>query len=116
MIGHLEGSSGSGEWHLVAGTVDAVGDWCDSSRRDWLCDMVAIGLEDLTGACWGMGNGGRPNMSAKALCRSWASLVLALPLGGSVLPLASAVTSWCVRWMICWVLGDTGREDGDRVW
>ena len=115
-MGRLEGSSGSGEWRLVAGTVDAAGDWHNSSRWDWLCDMAAIGLEDLAGACWGMGNGGRPNISAKALHRSWASLVLALPLGGLVLPLASAVTSWCVRWMICWVLGDTGRDDGDRVW
>ena len=55
-------------------------------------------------------------MSAKALCRSWASLVLALPLRGLALPLASAVTSWYVRWMICWVLGDTGCDDRDRVW
>ena len=47
-----------------------------------------IWLEDLAGAHWGMGNRGRPNMSAKALRRSCASLVLALPLGGLALPLA----------------------------
>ena len=115
-MGRLEGSSGSGEWRLVAGTVDAAGDWHDSLRQDWLCDMAAIGLEDLAGARWRMGNGGRPNMSARALHRSWASLGLALPLGGLALPLASTATSWCVRWMICWVLEDTGRDDGDRVW
>ena len=115
-MGRLEGSSGSGEWCLVAGTVDAAGDWRDLSRSDWLCDMAAIGLEDLAGVCWGMGNGGRPNMSAKALHRSWASLVLALPLGGLAMLLASAVTSCCVRWMICWVLGDTDCDDGDKVW
>ena len=115
-MGCLEGSSGSGEWRLVAGTMDAAGDWHDSSQQDWLCDMAAIGLVDLAGACWGMGNGGRPNMSAKALRRYWASLVLALPLGGLALPLASTMASWYVRWMICWVLGDTGRDDGDRVW
>ena len=28
--------------------------------------MAAIGLGDLTGEDWGMGSGGRPNMSAKA--------------------------------------------------
>ena len=50
-MGRLEGSSGSGEWRLVAGTVDATGDWRDSLQRDWLCDMAAIGLEDLAGAC-----------------------------------------------------------------
>ena len=115
-MGCLEGSSGSGEWRLVAGTMDAAGDWHDSLQQDWLCDMAAIGLVDLAGACWGMGNGGRPNMSAKALRRYWASLVLALPLGGLALPLASMMASWYVCWMICWVLGDTGRDDGDRVW
>ena len=115
-MGHLESSSGSGEWHLVAGTVDAAGDWCNLLHLDWLVDMAAIGLEDLAGVRWGMDNRGRPNMAAKALCRSCASLVLALPLGGLALPLASATASHCARWTICWVLGDTGRDDGDRVW
>ena len=68
---------------------------------DWLCEMAAIGLEDLAGAHWGMGNGGRLNMSAKALHRSYASLVVALPLGGLALPPASATASCCVCWMIC---------------
>ena len=96
--------------------MNAAGDWCDSLQQDWLCEMAAIGLEDLAGAHWGMGNRGRLNMSAKALCRSCASLVLALPLGGLALPLASATASCCVCWMICWVLGDIGHDDRDRVW
>ena len=115
-MGHLESSSGSGEWRLVAGTVDAAGDWCNLLHLDWLVDMAAIGLEDLAGVRWGMDNRGRPNMAAKALCRSCASLVLALPLRGLALPLASATASHCARWTICWVLGDTGHDDGDRVW
>ena len=77
--------------------------------------MAAIGLGDLTGEDWGMGSGGRPNMSAKALHRSCASLVLALPLEGLALPLASMTASCYDHWMICWVLGDMGCDDGDRV-
>ena len=87
--------------------MDAAGDWHDSSQQDWLMDMAAIGLEDLAVVHWGMGSGGRLNMSAKALCRSCTSLVLALPLGGLALLLASMMASCCVCWMICWVLGDT---------
>ena len=94
----------------------AAGDWRNLSQWDWLCDMVAIGLEDLARVRWGMGNRGRLNMSAKALHRSCASLILALPLGGLALLLASVTASWHIHWMICWVLGDTGQDDGDRVW
>ena len=52
--------------------------------------MAAIGLGDLTGEDWGMGNGGRLNMSAKALRRSCVALVVVLPL--------SPVVAW---WTIC---------------
>ena len=41
--------------------------------------MAAIGLGDLAGG-WGMGSGGRPNMSAKASHRSCIALVVVLPL------------------------------------
>ena len=51
---------------------------------------TAIGLGDLAGGGWGMGSGGRPNMSAKALHRSCVALVVVLPL--------SPVVAW---WMIC---------------
>jgi hypothetical protein len=77
-LGCLHGSSGSGECSCVAGTVDFAGDWHDLSQRDWLCDMAAIGEGDRSGAGWGMGSGGRPNMSARALHRSYTSLVLVL--------------------------------------
>jgi hypothetical protein len=46
MFGCLHGSSGSGECSLVEGTVDFAGDWRDSSRRNWLWDMAAIGEGD----------------------------------------------------------------------
>ena len=52
--------------------------------------MAAIGLGDLAGEDWGMGSGGRPNMSAKALHRSCVALVVILPL--------SLVVAW---WIIC---------------
>ena len=42
--------------------------------------MAAIGLGDLAGGGWGMGSGGRPNMSAKASHRSCIALVVVLPL------------------------------------
>jgi hypothetical protein len=61
---------GSGKCSHVAGTVDLEGDWHDSSQCDWLLDMAAIGEGDRSGAGSGMGNRGRPNMSAKAWHRS----------------------------------------------
>jgi hypothetical protein len=60
------GTSGSGEWAHVKGTVDLAGDWRDSSWHDLLSDMVSIGMVGLAGAGRGRGNGGRLNMSAKA--------------------------------------------------
>src|SRR5437588_10747878 len=47
--------------------------------------MAAIGEGDRSGAGCGMGNGGRPNMSAKAWHRSCTSLVLVLWRGLSLL-------------------------------
>jgi hypothetical protein len=84
VFGCLCASSGSGECSLVEGTVDFVGDWRDSSRHDWLWDMAAIGEGDRSGAGCGMGNGGRPNMSAKAWRRSCTLLVLVLWRGLSL--------------------------------
>ena len=51
-MGRLDGlasegpASGSGEWHLVAGIEEMGGERRDSSRRDWLSEMAAIGLAD----------------------------------------------------------------------
>ena len=70
--------------------------------------MAAIGLEDLAGEDWGMGSRGRPNMSAKALCRSYVALVVVLPL--------SPVVAW---WAICpWRCSTKARVLGDAgmVW
>jgi hypothetical protein len=65
--------------------VDFAGDWHNSSQHDWLSDMAAIGEGDRSGAGWGMGSGGRLNMSAKAWHRSCTSLVLVLWQGLSLL-------------------------------
>jgi hypothetical protein len=65
MLGCLCGL-GSGECFHVAGTVDFTEEWHNSSQHNWLSDMAAIGEGDQSGAGWGMGSGGRPNMSAKA--------------------------------------------------
>ena len=46
----------------------------------------------------------------RALHRSCASLVVALPLGGLALPLASAAASCCICWTMRWVLGDGGDD------
>ena len=54
---------------------------------------TAIVLGDLGEVHWGMDNGGRLNISAKSLHRSWASLVLALPLEELPLPLVSTIAS-----------------------
>ena len=90
-MGRLEGTaSGSGECGLVAGIDGAEGEWRDSSQRNRLVEMAAIGLGDLTGEDWGMGSGGRPNMSAKASHRSCIALVVVLPL--------SPMVAW---WTIC---------------
>ena len=90
-MGRLEGpASGSGEHCLVEGIDNAAGEWRNSLRCDWLVEMAAIGLGDLAGGDWGMGSGGRPNMSAKALRRSCVALVVVLPL--------SPVVAW---WTIC---------------
>ena len=53
-------------------------------------EMAAIGLGDLARGDWGMGSGGRPNMSARALHRSCVALVVVRPL--------SPVVAW---WTIC---------------
>ena len=104
MVGRLVGlapegpASGSGEWHLVAGIEDTDGERRDSSRRDWLSEMAAIGLAGRLTGDWGMGTGGSPNIAWRALCSSCPSLLVALPLGGLVLPLASAAASCCMRW------------------
>ena len=65
-----------------------------------------------------MGINGKPNMALRALHRSCASLVVALPLGGLVLPLASMAASCCICWTMCWVLGDGGNDMDKRgvVW
>ena len=42
--------------------------------------MATIGLGDLTGEDWGMGSGGRLNISAKALHSPCVALVVVLPL------------------------------------
>jgi hypothetical protein len=84
VFGCLCDSSGSGKCSLVEGTVDFAGDWHDSSRCDWLWDMATIEEGDRLGADCGMGNGGRPNMSAKAWHRSYMSLVLVLWRGLSL--------------------------------
>ena len=82
----------------------------NSSRCDWVSEMAAIGLVGRLIGDWGMGTGGSPNMAWRASRSSCPSLVMALPLGGLMLPLASVVTSWCTCWMIHWVLGD-GSDD-----
>jgi hypothetical protein len=84
MFGCLRGSSGSGECSLIEGTVDFAGDWHDLLQHDWLWDVAAIGEGDRLGAGCEMGNGGRPNMSAKAWHRSYMSLVLVLWWGLSL--------------------------------
>ena len=60
-----------------------------------------------------MGIGGSPNIAWRALRRSCASLVVALPLRGLALLLASVTASCCIRWTMRWVLGD-GGDDMDR--
>ena len=57
-----------------------------------------------------MGTGGKLNMALRALHKSCTSLVVALPLGGLVLPLASVTASCCIRWTMHWVLGDGGND------
>ena len=90
------------------------GEQCDSSRCDWLSEMAAIGLAGRLTEDWGMGTGGSPNMAWRASRSSCPSLVVALPLGGLMLPLASAVASCCMRWMMHWVLGDGGNDMAER--
>ena len=94
----------------MAGIEDTGGERHDSSRCDWLVEMAAIGLADRLTGDWGMGTDGRLNMALRALHSSCASLVVALPLGGLTLPLASAAASCCIRWTMCWVLGDGGDD------
>ena len=51
-MGRLDGlasegpASSSGECRLVAGIEDTGGERRDTSRRDWLSEMAAIGLAD----------------------------------------------------------------------
>ena len=87
-------ASGSGECRLVAGIEEMGGERRNSLRRDWLSEMAAIGLAGRLTGDWGMGIGGSPNMAWRASRSSCPSLVVALPLGGLTLPLASAATSW----------------------
>ena len=77
----------------MAGIEDTGGEQCD-----WLVEMAAIGLADRSTGDWGMGTDGRPNMALRALHSSYTSLVVALPLGGLMLPLASAAASCCICW------------------
>ena len=89
----------------MAGIEDIGGEW-----HDWLVQMAAIGLADQSTGDWGMGIGGKPNILARALRRSCASLIVGLPLEGLVLPLASATASCCICWTMHWVLGDGGDD------
>ena len=98
----------------MAGIEDTGGERHDSSRRDWLSEMAAIGLADRSTGDWGMGIGGSPNMAWRALRSSCPSLVVALPLGGLTLPLASVVASCCIRLTMRWVLGDGGDDMAER--
>ena len=90
------------------------GEQRDSSRRDWLSEMAAIGLAGRLTGDWGMGTGGSPNMAWRALRSSCPSLVVALPLGGLTLLLASAAASCCMRLTMRWVLGDGGDDMAER--
>ena len=90
------------------------GEWRDLSRCDWLSEMAAIGLAGRLTGDWGMGTGGSPNMVWRVLCSSCPSLVVALPLGGLTLPLASAAASCCMRLTMRWVLGDDGDDMAER--
>ena len=76
--------------------------------------MAAIGLAGRLTEDWGMGTGGSPNMAWRASRSSCPSLVVALPLGGLTLPLASVVASCCMCWMIRWVLGDGGNDMAEQ--
>ena len=90
------------------------GEWHDSSRCDWLSEMAAIGLAGRLTGDWEMGTGGSPNMAWRALRSSCPSLVVALPLGGLMLLLASAAASCCMCWMMRWALGDGGDDMAER--
>ena len=94
------------------------GEQHDSSRRDWLSKMAAIGLAGRLTGDWGMGTDGSPNMAWRALPSSCPSLVVALPLGGLTLPLASVAASCCMRLTMRWVLGDGGNDMAEQgvVW
>ena len=83
-------------------------------RRDWLLEMAAIGLADRSTGDWGMGTDGSPNMAWRALRSSCPSLVVVLPLGGLMLPLASVAASCCMRLTMRWVLGDGGDDMAER--
>ena len=90
------------------------GEWRNLLQRDWLSEMAAIGLVDRSAGDWGMGTDGSPNMAWRALRSSCPSLVVALPLGGLTLLLASAAASCCIRWTMRWVLGDGGDGMAER--
>jgi hypothetical protein len=106
MLDRLLGSSESGEWAYIEGTVDLAGDWHDSSQRDWLLDMASIGAVGLTEAGKGRGNRGRPNMSAKAWHRS---LTSGFCMRGRFLPYLG------VR-ACCWNCVISTRVHGDGDW
>jgi hypothetical protein len=105
-LDHLLGSSRSGEWACVNGTVDLAGDWHDSLWHDWLSDMMSIGMVGPAGAGKGRGNGGRPNMSAKAWHRS---STLGFCMQGRFLPYPGVIAC-------CWNCAMSARVRGDEDW
>src|SRR5947208_15393525 len=102
-LDRLLGSSRSGEWARVDGTVDLAGDWRDLSQRDWLLDMASIGMAGPAGAGRGRGNGGRLNMSAKAWRRS---STLGFCMRGRLLPYPGVM-------VCCWNCAMSIRVHGD---
>src|SRR5437660_4763027 len=82
--------------------------------HDWLWDMATIGEGDQSGAGCGMGNGGRPNMSAKAWHRSCTLLVLVL-WWGLFLPHLEMCSLWRDSRML-YILGDMGWSTIGIVW
>jgi hypothetical protein len=103
MLDRLLGSSWSGEWARVDGTMDLAGDWRDSLQRNWLLDMASIGMAGPAGAGSGRGNGGRPNMSAKAWHRS---STLGFCMQGRFLPNPGVIAC-------CWNCEMSARVHGD---
>jgi hypothetical protein len=76
--------------------------------------MAAIGEGDQSGAGSEIGNGGRPNMSAKIWHKSWISLVLVLWQGLS-LPHSEVDPSLWRKPKIAYVSGDIGQLTTSNV-